>query len=142
MIRQTPARRLVAAVVLVAVAAAVGVVRLRYTDRRVRRSTPPVAVEGFVRALAAHRFNDAVLYLSDRQRSQIVPLTLEVRTTNLERQTGRIWDVHGKASWQVGDRAYAVAVAKTESAGGLELGFGLVRDDHGWRIDELYDLYR
>jgi hypothetical protein len=138
----TPGRRLVAAIVLAAVVVAVAVVRLQFADRRVRGSSPAVAVQGFVSALADHRFDEAIPYLSDRLRAQIIPLTLQVRWTNLKRRTGSISAVHGKAGWQVDTRAYAIAEAQTESAGPLELGFGLVRDTRGWRIDELYDLYR
>jgi len=138
----TPGRRLIAGIVLVAVVATAAVARLRYTERHGRGSSPAAAVQGFVSALAEHRFDAAIPYLSERQRAQIIPLTLEVRTTNLERRTGRISAVRGQTRWQVGPRAFAVADANTQHAGGLQLGFGLVRDADGWRIDELYDLYR
>jgi hypothetical protein len=138
----SPGRRLVAGILLVAVVGTAAVARLRYTQRRVHGSSPAAAVQGFVSALAEHRFEAAIPYLSDRLRTQIIPLTLEVRTTNLERRTGRISAVRGKTAWQVDTRAYAIAEATTESAGPLELGFGLLRDNGGWRIDELYDLYR
>jgi hypothetical protein len=140
--RPSPGRRLIAGILLVAVVGTAGVARLRYTQRRVHGSSPAVAVQGFVTALAEHRFDAAMIYLSDRLRTQIIPLTLQVRTTNLERRTGRISAVQGRTAWQADTRAYAIAAATTELAGPLELGFGLLRDNGGWRIDELYDLYR
>ncbi len=134
-------RSMTSGIVLAAVlaAAAAGLWRTR---SHVPASPPAAVVEGFVSALADHRFDAAMPYLSDRLRAQTIPMTLEVRTINLERRTGRISAVRGRAGWQVDTRAYAIAEADTQSAGPLELGFGLLRDDEAWRIDELYDLYR
>ena len=134
-------RGVIAGVALVAVAT-VAVAGLWIVERRVPGNPPALVVEGLVGALADHRFDVAVRYLSRRLRDQIIPLTLEVRTTNLERRTGRITDIRGRAGWQRDTRAYATAEADTERAGRLQLGFGLVRERNAWRIDELYDLYR
>jgi hypothetical protein len=102
---------------------------------------PESVVEGFAAALADHRFEDAIPYLSDQLRAQTIGETLAVRITMLEQKTGRLSGVRGVPQWSKESRAFASAHMNTEKSGRLTLGFGLVRQAGGdWRIDELYDL--
>jgi hypothetical protein len=102
---------------------------------------PEDVVEGFATALAEHRFDSALPYLSEHMRAQTIGETLSVRINMLEQRTGRLSNVRGVPRWTRDTRGYAAAEADTEKSGPLTLGFGLVREPNGdWRIDELYEL--
>lgn len=110
-------------------------------QERVPAGPPELIVQGFATALAEHRFDSALPYLSEHMRAQTIGETLSVRINILEQRTGRLSHVRGVPQWTRDTRAYASAQADTEKKGPLTLGFGLVREPNGdWRIDELYEL--
>jgi len=129
----------VAAAVIIA-CALIAVLWLAWQERA-PAGPPELVVQGFATALAEHRFDSAIPYLSEHMRAQTIGETLSVRINMLEQRTGRLSNVRGVPQWTRDTRAYASARADTEKTGPLTLGFGLVREPNGdWRIDELYEL--
>jgi hypothetical protein len=128
-------------VIVLGAGAIVGVLLTMLSRVRAAPARPPEAiVERFVQELAGHHYDRALPYLTQHLLGQTIPLTLEVRVNELERRTGALHNVRGIPQWSVGTRAYAIAEADSERAGHIKLGFGLVRKDGAWRIEELYDL--
>jgi hypothetical protein len=95
---------------------------------------PPVAVtEGFLRALARHRYPQALALLDQDLRDVA---TLRAWQEAMESRYGTVRDVHAEYGPRSGDRAVATARLTTRS-GEVALALELVRQGADWRIAAL-----
>jgi hypothetical protein len=93
---------------------------------------PEAEAESFVRAMAAHRYEQALAHATDEVRAAGAG-ALRRRQEEIEQARGRVRDARGGPAWRSGDAAGA-AVRLTTDAGEAALRFRLVRRAGQWRV--------
>lgn len=106
-------------------------------DRQVMVAPPEAVTEGFMRSLAAHRYPQALPFLSDDLQKRTPPGDLKAFTRRIEEEHGPIEDVSGEPGWMKGDRAGAYAVLQTQRANDVKLDFQLERSEGAWSISRI-----
>jgi hypothetical protein len=96
---------------------------------------PEAEAESFMRAMATHRYEQALDHLTDELR-QAGPGALRARQAEIERRCGHVRDVEGERSWSSGTSAEA-PVRLTAAGGKAVLRFRLVRRRGQWRVASL-----
>jgi hypothetical protein len=96
---------------------------------------PEAEAESFVRAMATHRYEQALAHVTDELRAG-GPGALRRRQEDLERSRGHVRDVRGGPAWRSGGSAEA-AVALATSSGPAVLRLRLVRRHGEWRVASL-----
>ena len=122
-----------AVIAVMAVALGVAALALVGLDDRGTLVPPPEAeAESFMRALATHRYEQALPRAADELRRQGVP-ALRRWQEDFERARGRVRDVRGLSSRSSGESAEA-RVALTAGGGEVVLPVRLVRRHGEWRV--------
>jgi hypothetical protein len=124
-------------VVFVGTLALVGVVVFGLGDRTVLVSPPEAVAENFARELAAHRFKEALRFLSEDLVARTNPRDLKSRMKRLESSGGSVLDVVGEPVTMDQKKAQALAVLEMDYWGRFPLQFRLVREEGMWRIADL-----
>jgi hypothetical protein len=96
---------------------------------------PEAEAESFLRAMATHRYEQALAHVTEELRAG-GPGRLRERQEQIERSRGHVRDVRGGPAWRSGDAAEA-AVRLATSEGPAVLRLRLVRRRGEWRVASL-----
>lgn len=124
----------VAAIVAAALAVCAAAV-LGLGDGATLAAPPEAVAEGFVRALARHRYAQALPYLTPELRAVGVD-GLRRRLAEIERLCGEVRDARGLRGRRSGDAAQALVLVRTPR-GPSVLRFTLARRRGEWRLASL-----
>jgi hypothetical protein len=109
-------------------------------DSSVLVPPPEAVVEGFVRQLAADRYEMALPYLSRELRAQTIEATLRELTSQLKSRTGKILNVQGEPGRVDKDQSEAAALLETASSATTRIRFKLARASGLWSITDIHEL--
>jgi hypothetical protein len=124
--------------VIVVVALAVGTAALAVFvlgDDATFVPPPEAEAESFMRAMATHRFEQALAHVTDELRAG-GPGALRRRQEEIEQARGHVRDVRGGPAWRSGHSAESAVRLATES-GPAVLRLRLVRRRGEWRVASL-----
>lgn len=106
-------------------------------DRRTLVPPPDAVVEGFLRAVAMGREDQAVPHLSEELARTVAEDDLRKYGETISDGPGSVDEVEGELERIAGDRATATATCRSRT-GVWRLRFELVREKNGlWRISRL-----
>ena len=124
--------------VIVVVALAVGAAALAVFvlgDEATFVPPPEAEAESFMRAMATHRFEQALAHVTEELRAA-GPGALRRRQEEVEQARGRVRDVRGGPAWRSG-RSAESSVRLDTDAGVAVLRLRLVRHRGEWRVASL-----
>jgi hypothetical protein len=114
-----------------------GILVIQCRDRQTLVAPPKMVSEGFIRLLAASRYDMAFERLSDEPKQHVGKADLRKLTRDLRKRATIIEDVRGKSASMNGDRATAQVRVFGRYRKVTLLEISLRWSNGGWRVEQL-----